>query len=66
MQSFEMTPTDELLTVKEAAALLKVSTKTIFRYLKSGLLKSYKVGFSRINRIRKSDVLKLLNENFRV
>ena len=49
----------DLLTVKEAAALLKVSTVTIKRYLKSGRLPGYQVG-PRAIRIRAQDLAHLL------
>ena len=34
----------ELLTVKEAASLLNVSTSTIYRMIKGGRLKARKIG----------------------
>jgi excisionase family DNA binding protein len=45
----------DLLSVREAAALLKFSTATIKRYLKSGRLPGYQVG-PRAIRIRKQDL----------
>src|SRR5919197_3358462 len=49
----------DLLTVKEAASLLKVSPVTIKRYLKSGLLRAFHIG-PRAIRIRREDLEKLL------
>jgi excisionase family DNA binding protein len=49
-----------LLTVKEAAALLKVSTATIKRYLKSGRLPGYQVG-PRAIRIRRDDLAQVMH-----
>jgi excisionase family DNA binding protein len=49
----------DLLTVKEAAALLKVSTATIKRYLKSGRLPGYQVG-PRAIRIRTQDLERIM------
>src|SRR5438067_10137533 len=49
----------DLLTVKEAAALLKVSTATIKRYLKSGRLPGYQVG-PRAIRIRAQDLAHIM------
>jgi excisionase family DNA binding protein len=49
-----------LLTVKEAAALLKVSTATIKRYLKSGRLPGYQVG-PRAIRIRREDLAQVMH-----
>jgi excisionase family DNA binding protein len=34
----------KLLTVKEAASLLNVSTSTIYRMIKGGMLKARKIG----------------------
>lgn len=45
----------DLLTVKEAANLLRVSPMTIKRYLKQGRLQAYQVG-PRAIRIRKDDL----------
>lgn len=47
---------DDLLTVKEAASLLKISPMTIKRYIKQGRLHGYQVG-PRAIRIRKEDLL---------
>jgi excisionase family DNA binding protein len=55
----EQSQADDLLTVKEAAAVLKVSPITISRYLKSGRLRSYQVGPRNI-RIRRSDLQEVL------
>lgn len=51
--------TEELLTVKEAAAILKVSTMTITRWLRQGRLQAYHVG-PRVIRIRRADLEGLL------
>lgn len=44
---------DDLLTSKEAAKILKVSKRTLYRYIKSGKLKAAKIGQWRI---KKSDL----------
>lgn len=49
----------ELLTVAEAAKLLKVSTVTVQRWLKQGRLPAYRVG-PRAVRIRHADLTALL------
>ncbi len=49
----------DLLTVAEAAALLKVSKVTISRWLKQGRLPAYRVG-PRAVRIRRADVAGLI------
>jgi len=40
---------DKLLTLKETAKILRVSERTIMRYLKSGKLKASKLGQWRIS-----------------
>ncbi len=48
---------DELLTVIEAAKVLKVSRATAFRMIASGQLPSFPFPNVRVRRIRLSDVL---------
>jgi excisionase family DNA binding protein len=55
----ERTHDDELLTIKEAAALLKMSTVTVRRWLKQGRLVGYRVG-ARSIRLRRHDVEAML------
>lgn len=50
----------DLLTVEEAAGLLKVSTVTIRRWLKQGRLRAYRLG-PRYIRIRRADLAALLS-----
>lgn len=49
----------DLLTISEAAKLLKISTVTIHRWLKQGRLPAYQVG-PRYIRIRRQDLAKVL------
>ncbi len=51
---------DKLLTLKEAAQILRVSERTIMRYLKSGKLKGSKLGQWRI---KESDLENFLRES---
>jgi excisionase family DNA binding protein len=51
---------NKLLTLKETAKILRVSERTIMRYLKSRKLKASKVGQWRI---KESDLEKFLNKN---
>ena len=51
---------EKLLTLKETAKILRVSERTIMRYLKSGKLKASKVGRWRI---KESDLEKFLKVN---
>jgi len=46
------------MTLKEAAKILRVSERTIMRYLKSGKLKASKVGRWRIRESNLEDFLK--------
>lgn len=51
---------EKLFVLKEAAQILRVSERTVMRYLKSGKLKASKVGQWRI---KESDLEKFLKEN---
>jgi len=51
---------EKLLTLKETAKILRVSERTIMRYLESGKLKASKLGQWRI---KESDLEKFLKEN---
>jgi excisionase family DNA binding protein len=48
----------EMITRKEAAKILGVSTATISRYQKDGMLQKHKVGFHHV-RLRRSEVEKM-------
>lgn len=48
---------DKLLTLKETAKILRVSERTIMRYLKSGKLKASKVGQWRIKESQLNEFL---------
>jgi len=54
---------EKLFTLKETAKILRVSERTIMRYLKSGKLKASKVGKWRI---KQSDLEKFLKENLNI
>lgn len=56
--------TDELLTVAEAAALLKVSQVTLRRWIKQGRLVACRVG-PRAVRIRRSDLERAITPAYR-
>jgi len=57
MQASDLTA--ELLTIAEAAKLLKVSPATLHRWLKDGRLRAYHVG-PRAVRVHRADLAKLL------
>ena len=50
---------EKLLTIEEVADILRVSTRTIIRYIESGKLRASKIGVWRIN---ESDVRLFLEE----
>jgi len=54
---------EKLLTLKETAKILRVSERTIMRYLKSGKLKASKLGQWRIKESDLERFLKLTQNN---
>lgn len=50
---------DQLLTIEEVAEMLRVSTRSVNRYIESGRLKASKIG---VWRIKQSDLNKFLEE----
>ena len=56
---------DEILTVEEVAAFLKLHPKTVYKFLKDNEIQGYRIG--RQWRFRKSEVMKLFEKpNLRV
>ena len=51
--------TDKFLTIEEVAKILRVSTRSVNRYIISGKLKASKIGWWRI---KQSDLNKFLEE----
>jgi len=51
---------DKLLTIKEVAKYLRVSERSVLRYIEAGRLKAIKVGWWRV---KQSDLDKFLKEN---
>jgi len=49
---------DQILTVEEVAALLKIHPKTVYKFLKANVLQGHR--FGRLWRFKKSDIMKLL------
>jgi len=58
---FAMYEFDEILTVEEVAALLKIHPKTVYKFLKANELQGHR--FGRIWRLKKSDIMKLLEKS---
>lgn len=54
---------DKLLTIEEVAEILRVSSRSVNRYIESGRLKASKLG---VWRIRRSDLEKFLEETSNV
>lgn len=52
---------DQLLNIKEVAAILRVTTRTVIKYKELGLIKYYQKG--RVLRFRKSDVISHIENN---
>ena len=52
---------DKLLTIKEAASFLKVSTMSLRRWTNDGKLKCYRVGGNRERRFERQDLLNFLH-----
>jgi len=50
---------DKLLTIEEVAEILRVSTRSVTRYIESGRLVASKIG---VWRIKQSDLNKFLEE----
>ncbi len=44
-----MTANEKLLTLKEVAGVLRVSERSVFRYIHDGKLKATKIGYWRIS-----------------
>lgn len=54
---------DKLLTIEEVAEILRVSSRSVNRYIESGRLKASKLG---VWRIKRSDLDKFLEETSNV
>lgn len=48
---------EKLLTVEEVSKILRVSTRTVIRYIKAGRLQASKIGVWRINKNSLDDFL---------
>ena len=55
-----MDATRPYLTIRETAALLALSTRTIHRYIAEGKLKAYRVAGEKVIRIKREDIEALL------
>jgi len=58
-----MDKTDKLLTIKEVAQILRVSKRSVNRYIESGKLKASKIGQWRI---KQSDLDEFLEKNLNI
>jgi len=48
------------MTIREAADFLKVSRKTVLRWIENGRLKAFKLGGGRLWRIRERDLKRFI------
>lgn len=55
----------ELVTLLEAANILKVHPNTLRQWDKKGILTAVRIGEKRIRKYRKEDILKLINKSSR-
>ena len=55
----------ELLTLKEACAILKCHPNTLRQWDAKGILPAIRIGEKRVMRYRKQDILKLLSQKKR-
>ena len=53
----------KLLTIQEVAGKLRISERTIFRYLASGKLKAIKISKGHIVRIAEKDLIQFLKKH---
>ena len=53
----------ELLTLKEASAILKCHPNTLRHWDNKGILPAIRIGIKRIRKYRKENILKLIQEN---
>jgi len=53
---------EELLTINEAAQILKVHPNTLRLWDKSGVLKAVRIGVKKTRRYRKEDIEKFIKE----
>jgi excisionase family DNA binding protein len=63
-KSDKQTEIPELLTLREAADILKCHPNTLRNWDRSGILKAVRIGTREDRRYKKEDILKLLNQNY--
>ena len=56
-------PEPEYMTVREAAALLRVHPNTVRRWAQTGVLQAWRIGPRQDRRFRRVDVLRLLTQD---
>lgn len=61
-KSASQTDIPELLTLREACAILKCHPNTLRNWDKSGLLKAVRIGSREDRRFRKEDILKFITK----
>lgn len=63
-KSINQSDIPELLTLREAADILKCHPNTLRNWDRSGILKAVRIGTREDRRYKKEDILKLLNQNY--
>ena len=53
---------DELLTINEAAKILKVHPNTLRLWDKKGILKAIRIGIKKVRRYKKEEIEKFINQ----
>lgn len=53
---------EELLTLKEAAHILKVHPNTLRVWDKKGILKAVRIGVKKVRRYKKEDIVKFIDK----
>ncbi|MCB9801098.1 MAG: helix-turn-helix domain-containing protein [Pseudomonadales bacterium] len=56
-------PMEELLTLSEAAQILKVHPNTLRLWDKKGVLKAVRIGVKKVRRYKKEDIEKFIKES---
>lgn len=62
LKEYDMSNTDIFISTRETANLVNVSLRTVYRYIESGKLKTYRIDKSASHKIRLSDLSNLFKK----